>query len=57
MGNDDNLNHSQLMCFAGRFTRGVHAYVLKYGIPLIQCQAKERKHKIAESYFSSDPNF
>jgi len=57
MGNDDNLNNSQLMRFAGRFSRRIHANAAKYGIPLIHCQAKERKHKIAEPCFPTDPNF
>jgi hypothetical protein len=57
MGTDDNLNNTNLMRFAGRFSRRIHAYAKKEGIPLIHCQRGERKHEIAEQYIPKDPNF
>ena len=57
MGDDNNLNNTKTMRFAGRFSRRIHSYAEKHKIPLIHCQAKERKHKTAEPYFPNDPNF
>ena len=57
MGNDDNLNNTQLMRFAGRFSRRVRAVAEKNNIPLIYCGRNERKHEIAVNYIPQDQNF
>ena len=56
-GNDDNLDNTHLMRFAGRFTRRVRTYAEKNKIPLIESQRGERKHEIAGQYFPTDPDF
>ena len=40
----------------GRFSRRVHAWAKKQGIPLIHCAAGERKHERAEQYLPQDPD-
>ena len=57
MGNDDNLDNTHLMRFAGHFSRRVHAYAQREGIPLIHCQQGERKHEVAEEHIPQDPLF
>lgn len=57
MGSDEHLNNTQLMRFAGRFSRRVHAYAQSNGIPLIHCERDERKHEIAATHLPSDPIF
>lgn len=56
-GGDDNLDNAHLMRIAGRFSRRIHAYAKKHGIPIIHCQRGQSKHEIAESYMPSDPGF
>lgn len=56
MGNDDTLDNTHLMRFAGRFSRRVRAFTQEKGIPLIDSQG-ERKHDIAETLIPHDPNF
>ena len=56
MGSDDSLDNAHLMRFAGRFSRRIHAYAAKHGIPLIHSQKGERKHELAEPYLPKDPN-
>lgn len=57
MGSDDNLDNTHLMRFAGHFSRRVHAYAEREGIPLLHCQPGERKHDVAEEYIPQDPLF
>jgi hypothetical protein len=40
------------MRMAGRFSRGLHGYAKAEGIPLVHCQAGERKHELAEEYLA-----
>ena len=47
-GGDENLDDTHLMRFAGRFSRRVHAFANKNGIPLIHCGKNEPKHEIAD---------
>lgn len=54
---DAKLNNTQLMRFAGRFSRRIHAAAESNHIPLIHCKPRERKHKIAEPYIPTDPKF
>ena len=56
-GNDDHLDNDHLMRFAGRFSRRIHAFAEKTGIPLIHCKRGERKHETAEKYIPQDPGF
>jgi hypothetical protein len=40
------------MRMAGRFRRRVRAYAQANGIPMVDCRAGERKHKLAEEYLA-----
>ena len=40
------------MRMAGRFSRRIHGYAKAEGIPLVHCQAGERKHELAEEYLA-----
>jgi len=57
--NEDHLDNTHLMQFAGRFSRRIHAYAKKQGIPLIYCKSEdqEKKHEIAEKHIPKDPGF
>ena len=41
-----------LMRMAGRFSRRIHGYAKAERIPLVHCQAGERKHELAEEYLA-----
>ncbi|MEW6376505.1 MAG: hypothetical protein AB1502_12045 [Thermodesulfobacteriota bacterium] len=56
-GSDDDLDNTHLMRFAGRFSRRIHAYAKKQGIPLIHSQRGQRKHELAEEHIPKDPAF
>jgi hypothetical protein len=56
-GNDEDLDNTHLMRFAGRFSRRIHAYAKKQGIPLIHCKRGEDKHELAEERIPKDPAF
>jgi hypothetical protein len=58
-GSDEDLDNTHLMQFAGRFSRRIHAYAKKQGIPLIYCKSEdqEKKHEIAEKHIPKDPAF
>src|SRR6266478_4726473 len=51
-GSDDTLDNTHLMRMAGRFSRRLHGYAKAEGIPLVHCQAGERKHELAEAYLA-----
>jgi hypothetical protein len=57
MGSDDQLDNTHLMRMAGRFSRRVRAHAKAQGIPLIDCEAGERKHELAEEYLPQAPGF
>jgi hypothetical protein len=57
MGSDDDLDNAHLMRMAGRFSRRVRAHAKAQGIPLIDCEAGERKHELSEEYLPQDPHF
>ncbi|MBE0437265.1 MAG: hypothetical protein IBX56_15845, partial [Methylomicrobium sp.] len=40
-----------------RMSRRIHAYAKSNNIPVVKCNAGERKHEIAEHYLPTDPNF
>jgi len=56
-GNDEDLDNTHLMRFAGRFSRRIHAYAEKQGIPLVHCRQGENKHELAEQHLPQDPGF
>jgi len=56
-GSDADLDNTHLMRFAGHFSRRIHAYAKKQGIPLIHCPRGSRKHKSAEPHLPKDPAF
>ena len=47
---DDSLDDAHLMRLAGRFARRVRGWAKANGVPVIDCVAGERKHRIAEDY-------
>jgi hypothetical protein len=53
-GSDETLDQAHLQRLAGRFSRRVHAWAKKQGVPLIHCAAGERKHELAEQYVPKD---
>lgn len=55
-GSDENLDDTHLMRMAGRFSRRrLRALAKNKGIPIIYCAPAEKKHEIAEEYFSKHP--
>jgi len=42
---------------AGTFSRRLHAFCAKQGIPIIEAQARDRKHELAQPYEPNDPKF
>jgi hypothetical protein len=50
---DQDLDNAHLMRLAGRFARRVRASAAAHGIPVIDCTAQERKHRIAEDYLAT----
>jgi hypothetical protein len=44
------------MRMAGRFSRRLQGYAKAEGIPLVHCQAGERKHELAEEYLAKTQN-
>ena len=54
-GDDDDLDNTHLMRFAGRFARRVKAWAAANGVPVIYCKAGERKHLIAEEHLAAHP--
>jgi hypothetical protein len=49
---DADLDDAHLMRLAGRFARRVRAWAAANGVPVIDCKAGERKHRIAEEYLA-----
>jgi len=47
---DDSLDNAHLMRLAGRFARRVRAWAGANQVPVIDCKADQRKHRIAEDY-------
>jgi DNA-binding transcriptional ArsR family regulator len=56
-GSDDTLDQSHLQRMAGRFSRRVHGWAKKQGIPIIHCAPGDRKHELAEKYLPQDPSY
>jgi hypothetical protein len=57
MDDDEQLDNTHLMRFAGRFSRRIRASAQKNNIPLIHCKPNERKHELAQQYAPKDPLF
>lgn len=51
-GSDATLDDTHLIRLAGRFARRVRAWGEANGVPVVDCEAGERKHLIAEDYLS-----
>jgi hypothetical protein len=53
---DEDLDNAHLMRLAGRFARRVRKWAQVHGVPVIDCKAGERKHRIAEEYLADHPD-
>ncbi len=51
-GSDDKLDNTHLMRISGRFSRRLRAWAKANSIPVVDCSVGERKHNIAEEYFT-----
>lgn len=56
-GGDIDLDNTNLMRFAGRFSRRIRAYTTKHNIPLIFHKRDDRNHELVEQYIPTDPEF
>jgi hypothetical protein len=56
-GSDATLDQKHLLRMAGRFSRRVHAYAKRRGIPLVHCAPRVRKHELAQQHRPKDPTF
>jgi hypothetical protein len=51
-GSDDALDNEHLMRMAGRFARRVRGWAKANGVDVVNCDAGQRKHRIAEEYLA-----
>lgn len=56
-GSDEDLDKAHLMRMAGRFARRLRAHAKVHHIPVIDCQARERKHEVAARYLPEEPDY
>ena len=56
-GNDDLLDDTHLMRFAGHFSRRIKAFTTKNKIPLEFCDNETRKDELIKTYLPSNPQF
>src|ERR1700758_1966947 len=54
---DSQLDDKHLREMAGTFSRRLHAFCAKQGIPIIEARSGERKHELAEPHVPKDPTF
>ena len=54
-GDDSHLDDKHLREMAGTFSRRLHAFCAKQGIPIIEAGSGERKHELAEPHVPKDP--
>ena len=54
-GSDANLNDDQLRDMAGTLSRRLRAYCAKHQVPLIEAEAGQRKHELAQEHLPKDP--
>src|SRR5262249_21188414 len=51
------LDDKHLREMAGTFSRRLHAFCEKQGIPIIEARSSDRKHELAERLLPKDPTF
>ena len=56
-GDDSHLDDKHLREMAGTFSRRLHAFCAKQGIPIIEAGSGERKHELAAPHVPKDPAF
>jgi hypothetical protein len=56
-GSDANLNDDQLRDMAGTLWRRLRAYCARHQVPVIEAEAGQRKHELAEEHLPQDPKF
>ncbi len=56
-GSDANLNDDQLRDMAGTLSRRLRAYCARHQVPVIEAEAGQRKHELAEEHLPKDPKF
>ena len=56
-GSDANLNDEQLRDMAGTLSRRLRAYCARHRVPVIDVEAGQRKHELAEEHLPKDPKF
>ena len=56
-GDDSQLDDKHLRKMAGTFSRRLHAFCGKQGIPIIAARSGERKHELAAPHVPKDPTF
>jgi hypothetical protein len=56
-GDDSALDDEHLREMAGTFSRRLHGFCVKRGIPLIEAHAHDRKHELARPYLPNNPRF
>jgi hypothetical protein len=56
-GSDAHLNNDRLREMAGTLSRRLRAYCAKHQVPLIDAEAGQRKHELAEEHLPKDPQF
>jgi|SRR5215471_4447942 len=56
-GDDLTLDDEHLREMAGTFSRRLHAFCAKQGIPLIEAHARDRKHQLAQPHLPNNPKF
>ena len=56
-GSDENLDNNHLMRMAGRLSRRLYAYASANNIPVVKCDTRERKDKIADKYLPKEAGF
>lgn len=53
---DATLDQEHLQRMAGQFSRRVHAWANKHGVPVVHCKPKQDKHGLAQKYMPHDPS-
>lgn len=56
-GTDAQLDDEHLREMAGTFSRRLRAYCTKHCIPLLDTEAGQRKHELAQQHLPQDPKF
>ncbi len=56
-GDDSTLDDAHLREMAGTFSRRLRAFCVQNAIPIVEAQAGERKHQLAEPHLPASPKF